>query len=98
LSDRGLFNKHISAIVDALNNKPKIKRVDLSINNLDDECLADLRRLKHVNFLNLSRNNFSDIKYISKEKNTNAVVKFFSPKSFSPIKVHITHPTNANSR
>lgn len=57
LGDRGLDDKHMPAIVAALNKKPNIKHVDFSINNLGDDCIIDLCQLKHVTSLDLSRNN-----------------------------------------
>lgn len=60
LRDCGLFSKDIPEIVAALNKKANIISVDLSFNNLDDECVESLCQLEYVRELNLSRNNINE--------------------------------------
>jgi Leucine Rich repeat len=70
LGDRGLLSQHIEKIAEALNANSAIKKIDLSQNNLDDNCVDKLYTLQYVTDLNLSHNNIDSgaLKLVKKFK------------------------------
>jgi len=61
LSLIGLESEEVVDLTASINGLPYIKRLDLSFNLLDSKAIVALLQLEHVNQLDLSHNNFTDV-------------------------------------
>lgn len=90
LTDFGVGDQQVEDLVTALNANSNIKTLILKQNNLGNESLEPLKKLKNIMSLDISHNNFAEDGIIS----LNAALKELRGDIF---RLHANHNVQANS-